>query len=153
MESTYADLVQRLTNAGLPVEFYGPQKEESIETLAESLGTALPESLKEFLRCYGGGGVTGDWISGIYGGQPLQPNKGSIYWDTMHCREMYGLPPHLVVISCEDDEIVWCLDTGNPDASGECPVVSYDVFDRAVAATIASSFRAFFQEYVAIRTE
>lgn len=153
MESRYAELIKRLTDAGLPVEFYGPQKEESIEKLAMSLGTALPQSLKEFLRRHGGGGVTGEWISGIYEDQPLRPNTGSIYGDTVRSREMYGLPPDLVVIYCQDDEIVWCLDTGTSDASGECPVVSYDIFDRAVAATIAPSFMAFFQEYVAIRCE
>ena len=152
------DLIETIRESGEDLEFYGPQSEESIAILEDALGIKMPPSFVEFLRTYGGGGVTDSDISGIYGDKPLMPNQGCVYGDTVRWREEYGLPENLVIIRVEDEEEALCLDAGSPDSAGEYPVVRVDLFGGGVAKVgdplkANSSFREFFEEYLEMWAE
>ncbi len=145
---TFDDLIARCEAAGHKFEFFGPQDDDKIDELEASLGVALPPSFRAFLRRYGGGGITGEWISGIYKGQPLLRQAGTVYGDTLRFREQCKLPPHLVVIYSQDDEVVWCLDTAKRRQDGENPIVSFDVDARSLPLPVADSFGGFFTDYL-----
>ena len=149
----FDDLVEKVRNSGDTVEFYGPQDEAAIDTLAAALGTTLPHSFRRFLGEYGGGGVVGEWISGIYNGQPLLNDRGSVFGDTKRWREQHSLPSTLVVIYTQDDEVCWCLDTTKFTRDAENPVVSFDVAKPRQLAKIADSFPDFFREYLEIHSK
>ena len=144
----FEDLIDRCKAAGYKFEFFGPQDDRRIDELAIALGVALSPSFRDFLRQYGGGGIVGEWISGIYSGQPLVRQVGTVYGDTLRMREQVKLPPHLVVIYTQDDEVVWCLDTTKRHQNGENPVVSFDISGRSQPSSIADSFGSFFRDYL-----
>jgi antitoxin YobK len=148
------DLVTNVKAAGHKVEFSGGQSEANINELEAAIGLTLPPSFREFLRTYGGGGVVSEWISGIYKNQPYLTNKGSVYGDTIRCRERYGLPTFMIVIyTQENDEVVWCLDTRKATVGGECPVVSFIVENTTPPVQIADSFDSFFRDYLEMHCE
>jgi hypothetical protein len=150
---TIDELIQRVRKAGHSVEFYGPQGDEKINDLAAALGTDLSPSFREFLRRYGGGGVVGEWISGIYGGQPLLTNQGSVFGDAVRWRERHHLPPDFVPVYTQEDEVCWCLDTARNGRDGESPIVSFDKSNPHHATKIADSFEEFFREYLEIHSQ
>ena len=149
----FDDLVEKVKQAGHQVEFYGPKGEPMIDTLAAALDTTLPPSFRRFLGEYGGGGVVGEWVSGIYDDQPLLANEGSVFGDTKRWRERHALPPKLVAIYTQDDEVCWCLDTAKVTKNGENPVVSFDLSDPSHTTPIADSFADFFKEYLEMHAQ
>jgi len=151
--ATLDELIEKVKHAGHTVEFYGPQNEAKINVLASALGAELPPSFREFLRTYGGGGIVGEWISGIYRGQPLLKNEGSVLGDTLRWRERSHLPTELVVVYTQDDEICWCLDTTSKSKNGENPVVSFDFSTPHRTVKIADSFQDFFKDYLEMHSQ
>jgi len=142
-------LISELEKVGEELDFYGPQSDEDIETVAKALGVTFPPSYVEFLRRFGGGGLSIEMLSGIYDNQPLLPNEGSVYGDTMRSRDECGLAKQFVVLLYEDDgETLWCLDTHSIDETGDAPVVAIDFLSGTVSGTISPSFREFFEEYL-----
>lgn len=149
----YDELIAAVEETGETLEFFGPQKEESIAALAQLLGVSLPPSYIEFLKRFGGGGTVGSGISGIYGDMPQALNDGTAYGDTIRTRTDFALPDHLIVVYRDESDAIWCLDTGATDATKEYPVVAYDAGRRRVSTTIAASFADFFENYLRVRAQ
>lgn len=103
-------LVQQLDQSGKDVFWQGKASQESIEKLESLLEYRLPVSFKTFLAEYGGGGVVEEEVSGIDYDDPTLEHRGTVYGDTLLCREDYGLPENLVVIYLGAHDVVWCLD-------------------------------------------
>ena len=143
------ELIQQLEQSGKDVFWQGPASEASIYELEELIGTRLPASLKNFLASHGGGGVVGEEVSGIENDNPILEYRGTIYGDTLLCRESYGLPANLIVIYLGGDDVVWCLDIDSFDGD-DCSVVSFNVSNKVVAK-LASGFSEFLEEYLSIR--
>jgi hypothetical protein len=149
---THDKLIERVIAAGEELEWYGPQTQIAIEELSNVLGVDLPVSFRAFLAEYGGGGVVGEWISGIVDGDPVNPVMGSVFGDTMRCRGRHNLPGGLVVVfSQDDDEVLWCLDADARNSAGECPVVAFDITGHEPQRPISPSFSVFIQEYLTLR--
>ncbi|WP_394146616.1 SMI1/KNR4 family protein [Vibrio atypicus] len=66
--------------------------------MEELLNIKLPDSFRKFLRVYGGGGVVGSETSGIEDNSAELDYGGTIYGDTLVCREDYDLPENLITI-------------------------------------------------------
>jgi antitoxin YobK len=143
-------LIHQLDQSGEDVFWQGHASEASIERLESLLATRLPTSFRHFLRNYGGGGVAEEEVSGIENDDAALQHRGTIYGDTLQCRELYGLPNNLIVIYfVPDGDIVWCLDISRFHGD-ECPVVSFDVFSKSTKP-IAPSFNDFLAEYLTLR--
>ena len=125
-------LIQDLAKTGKDLFWQGSASQESIEKLESLLGSRLPVSFKSFLAKYGGGGVVEEEVSGIEDDDPTLERRGTVYGDTLLCREDYALPENLIVIYLGLDDVVWCLDAGQFD-SDECPVVAFDVFSKSLS--------------------
>jgi hypothetical protein len=144
-------LIQQLERRGKDVFWQGKASPSAIDQLGDLLGATLPDSFREFLRVCGGGGVVGEEISGIEDDDPSLQHRGTVYGDTLSCRETYDLPDHLSVVYLNVDvDAVWCLDAESM-TDGECRIVSYDVYSK-VTRPLAASFRDFLKEYVSLRT-
>lgn len=148
----YDALAKKVEAAGWQVYWYGPAPEAEIARLEQLLSVRLPVSFKRFLREYGGGSIGDRSICGIENGNAANSYGGTVFGDTMRCRQNHGLPPGLVAVLFYDDEVCWCLDTGRFTGE-ECPVVAYDVFRREVDRTIAPSFAAFMTERLTLYGE
>ena len=148
----YDDLAKKVEANGWSTYWYGPAPEAEIVRLEQLLSAKLPASFKRFLREYGGGGIGDRSISGIEAGNAANRGGGTVYGDTLRCRQVHELPNGLVVVLFYDDEVCWCLDTTS-FAGEECPVVAYDVFKREVDRTIAPSFAAFMTERLTLYSE
>jgi hypothetical protein len=122
-------LIQQLEQDGKVMFWQGKASQESIQKLESLLGSRLPMSFKRFLADYGGGGFDNAeaLICGIEDDDPTLEHRGTVYGDTLLCREDYALPENLVVIYLGDDDVVWCLDVSQ-FAGDECPVVAFDAF-------------------------
>lgn len=129
----------------------GKASQESIEELESLLGTRLPVSFRKFLAEYGGGGFddADALICGIEGGDPSLEHRGTVYGDTLLCREDYALPANLVVIYLADGDVVWCLDMTHFDGD-ECPIVAFDVFSKSIKP-LAATFDDFLVAYLTQR--
>lgn len=145
-------LVQQLESQGKVMFWQGKATQEAIKGLEALLKAQLPISFKTFLAEYGGGGFEDEdaLISGIEDDNPTLEHRGTVYGDTLLCREDYDLPEHLVVIYLDADDVVWCLDVGNSDHD-ECPVVAFDVFSKSTKP-LAATFADFLIEYLTLRT-
>lgn len=152
MKDEVNSLVDRLDASDNDVFWFGAAEAATIRILEESLGQPLPPSFRVFLELTGGGGVEEAEISGIEGNNPCRERRGGVWWDTMRCRQEFGLPLAMVVVFFSSDEVCWCLDGGARRNDGECPVIAYDVFSRRPDREIAPDFLAFFREYVELRT-
>ncbi|MGG7670815.1 SMI1/KNR4 family protein [Yersinia sp. J1] len=142
-------LISKLSSTTKHEVFWlGAVDQEQITKLESALSFRLPEDFKFFLEKTGGGGVVEQEISGIEDNDALAEFGGTVYYDTMYCRNEYFLPDNLAVIYFKDDEICWCLNT-SPDNFGE--VVSYDVFLKRYTQIMHRSFKDFFEEYVNLR--
>ncbi|MCA9067868.1 MAG: SMI1/KNR4 family protein [Planctomycetaceae bacterium] len=144
-------LIQQLETQGKTMFWQGGASQASIEHLESLLGSLLPASFKRFLAKYGGGGFDDEdsLISGIEDDNPLLEHKGTVYGDTLRCREHYSVPEHLFVIYWGDDDVVWCLDK-RQCSGNECPVVSFDVFSKTTKP-LAATFDDFLAEYLTLR--
>lgn len=144
-------LIQRLEDEGNVMFWQGKASKESIEKLESLLGSRLPVSFKTFLAECGGGGFddADALICGIENDDPSLEHRGTVYGDTLLCREDYSLPENLVVIYLGVDDVVWCLDVSQFDGD-ECPVVTFDVVSRSTKP-LAGTFNNFLVEYLTLR--
>lgn len=142
-------LIQQLEQSGHDVFWQGPASDVSIRKLEQLVDSKLPMSLKSFLASCGGGGVVGEEISGIENDDPRLEYRGTVYGDTLLCRENYGLPETLIVVYLGADDVVWCLDV-NQFTEGECPVVSFNVMSKKTSL-LSASFSDFLAEYLTLR--
>jgi len=145
-----ADLIQQIRDEGEELDFFGPQSETVIRDVESALSCHFPDSYRRWLKEYGGGGVVDEYISGI-DGEPLTPNEGTVYGDTVRCREEHGLPANLAVIFYQDGEVIWCLVTDQM-RDGECPIVSFDV-TSGKTEPLAKTFDDFWLEYLGLRAQ
>jgi len=129
----------------------GQTSRESIDKLEALLGSRLPTSFRAFLMKYGGGGFDDEdaLICGIESDDPTLKHRGTVYGDTLLCREDDELPANLIVIYLSDEDIVWCLDVSQFD-DDECPVVAFDVFSKSTKP-LAETFGDFLAEYLRLR--
>lgn len=145
---TIPELLAQVEANGHEVLSDGPQPEAAIVALESKLGVRLPASYRAFLAQHGTMAIYDSTISGIIGGQPLDENAGSLYGDTLIFRTEWSLPSYLLVIQ-PDEDAPYCLDTRSPSATGEFPVVCYELHSKH-ASRIASDFddwmRRFFLE-------
>lgn len=100
---------------------------------------------------YGGGGLDDEdnLIAGIEDDDPTLEHRGTVYGDTLRCREDYALPTNLVVVYLTDEDVVWCLDVSRFDGD-ECPVVAFDIVSKSTKP-LAASFHDFLAEYFRLR--
>jgi len=145
----YDELASGVESAGNEIFWIGPASIEQVQRLENLLGTKLPVSFRRFLEDYGGGGVVSAEISGIQNDDASDVSGGTVLGDTATCRERFDLPSHLVVIYFQDDEVCWCLDVSESGVQ-ESPVVSYNVFTGKVDGAIASNFRNFMRQHLAL---
>lgn len=145
------DILKPLIDSGEEVEWLGPASENSIKKVSTLLGARLPESLRQFLLKYGGGGLVGEPISGIIETKANSMQMGTLLGDTKRCRDNHRLPPHLIVVYYSEDGVCWCVDCGEQDQTGESPVVSFSIFTHKIDANIAPTFTEFLMEYVKLR--
>ncbi len=145
----YDDLAEAVMAAGNEIFWFGAASEDQVEQIETLLRIALPSSFRRFIESYGGGGVIGAEISGIEDNNVELESGGTLLGDTKFCRDRYHLPAHLAVIYFHDDEVCWCLDTSKV-VDDECPVVSYNIFTRAIDQVIANDFSSFMQQHLAL---
>lgn len=125
---SYDPLITRARATG-DLEYSQPASRESIDKLAEELKVKLPVSYEVFMGTYGVMEFGGFRVSGIYANDPIRTNEGCAYGDTIRSRERFGIPEAYVVVEYDQDgEILYCLDTTVLNATGECPVIFYDIF-------------------------
>lgn len=148
----YDALAKKVEATGSSIHWYGPAPETEIARLEQLLSVKLPASFKRFLRQYGGGGIGDRSVSGIEDNNSALERAGTVYGDTLRCRQEHALPPGLVAVLYHDDEVCWCLDTTRFTGE-ECPVVAYDVFQRNVDRIIAPNFAAFMTERLTLYSE
>lgn len=144
------EIIEKAKALNSDLTLYGSQKPESIELLCKELVINLPNSYKNFLELYGGGGVeTSDgWLSGIKNNDSLNKNRGYVYGDTLRIRSLYNLPAHLLVIYNDfADEEIYCLDLAGFDAEDECKVVEYNGIKNKVTGIVANNFLEFIKNY------
>lgn len=144
-------LIEQLERSGKDVFWQGETSESSIEKLESLLDSRLPASLKSFLANYGGGGVVEEEVSGIEDDDPTLAHRGTVYGDTLLCREDFALPENLIVVYLGADDVVWCLDVAQFKGV-ECPVVAFDVFSKTTKP-LASTFNDFLVEYLRLRIQ
>jgi antitoxin YobK len=144
-------LIQQLEQNGKVLFWQGRASQSSIDKLESLLDSRLPASFRDFLAEYGGGGFddADALICGIEDDDPTLEHRGTVYGDTLLCREAHALPENLVVVYLSDDHVVWCLDVSQFDGD-ECSVVAFDVFSRSVE-TLAPTFFDFLAEYLTSR--
>ncbi|EOC3062413.1 SMI1/KNR4 family protein [Cronobacter dublinensis] len=130
------------------VTWQGLVDKSQISRLEEALKCILPDDFKFFLMETGGGGVVEQEVSGIEDNNGLAEFGGTVYYDTLYCRDEYLLPKELIVIYFKDGEICWCLDCS---AENFGKVVSYDLISLKKHSVLHNSFKAFFREYVDLR--
>lgn len=144
--ATISELLAQVEANGHEVWSDGPQPEAAIIALESKIGVRLALSYRAFLAQYGGMAIYDSTISGIIGGEPLDESGGSLYGDTLRFRTEWNLPDHLLVIQ-PDEDVPYCLDTGSPSATGEFPVVCYELHSKhagKVAADFDDWMRRFF---------
>jgi hypothetical protein len=149
--ATIPELLAQVQANGHEIWSDGPQPEAAIAALESQLGVRLPPSYRAFLAHHGGMAIHDSTISGIIGGEPLDESGGSVYGDTLRFRSEWGLPTHLLVIQPYEDA-PYCLDTRSPSASGEFPVVCYELHSKhegKVAADFDDWMRRFFLHWAA----
>lgn len=142
-------LIKQLDESGQDVFWHGKTSAAAVSKLEDLLECKLPESFRDFLLSHGGGGVSEEEISGIEGDNPALEHRGTVYGDTLLCREDYSLPKNLVVVYLGMDDVVWCLDVEKFNGD-ECPVVSFDVFGKDTKP-LADNFNLFLEEYLNLR--
>lgn len=122
---------------------------EVLSHLEKLLQVRLPNSFRLFLLDYGGGGVIGQEISGVEDCNAIIDTRGTVYGDTLMCRDELELPVHLVVIYLGDDYVVLCLDT-SAYVGDECSVVSFNVTTKSVHY-LFPTFSSFLNDYLVRR--
>lgn len=144
-------LIQQLEQDGHTMFWQGKASPASIERLESLLESRLPLSFRRFLEKYGGGGFDNEdeFIGGIEDDDPTLEHRGTVWGDTLLCREDDNLPGNLIVIYLGTDDTVWCLDI-NQFNGDECPVVAFDVFSKTIKP-LSPNFNDFLAEYLTLR--
>lgn len=120
----------------------GASKEDimKVETLLKS---KLPESYKEFLSQLGSAEFFGTFIAGL-------DNDNLIDSSIVLIQDRYrhlGIPKNLLII-CDFEEFLYCLDLNSFDSSNECKVVScYHLFKDSPYTEAFNNFHDFFYFY------
>jgi SMI1-KNR4 cell-wall len=107
----------------------GEQPETAVTELETTLGVRLPPGYRRFVTSVGGLDVDGMSISGILEAKGTERRTGWLYGDTMRFQQERKLPSHLLVFQ-PDDDAPYCFDTSRPDASGEFPIICFDLHSR-----------------------
>lgn len=147
----YSKLIKQIESSGEEIFWLGSVDDAQISLLEKQLMVTLPNSFREFLTEYGGGGVIDDNISGIENNDANLKTGGTVLQDTLECRQDFNMPNYLAVIFYKYQELAWCLDLSKLNSDNECPVVSYDLFSEKVTNDIANNFEFFFKEYLELR--
>ncbi len=140
-----SELLAQVKANGHEVWIAGPQSESAIVTLESKLGITFPPSYRDFLTLYGAMAIYDSTVSGIINGDPLSENGGSIYGDTLLFQREWGLPNHLLVIQPNDDA-PYCFDIRVASATGEFPVVCYELRSKN-AGKIAIDFNDWIRQF------
>jgi hypothetical protein len=144
-------LIERIRANGHKVWVAGPQSDEAIVELEQTLGVRMPPSFRDFLSRFGGFALGNSFISGIINNKPLATGTGRLYWDTQRFRREYGVPDHLLVVQ-PDEDAPYCLNMTAPKPDGEVPMVCYELHSRHIGR-IAGSFREWFVNWLQLRAE
>ncbi len=120
--------------------FVGPRPKILVRAAEKALGLKLPPTYRRFVAELGAGSFGAAEIYGIVDADFDRSSVPDGVWFTLNAREEDKLPPDLVVLGAEDDEI-FCLRVrpGEPEAeviainTGEDP-------DRAGAYALAPDF-------------
>jgi hypothetical protein len=115
------EMIELLDRLAPEDAFSGPVDEEFIQAAEQRLEVRFPPSYRTFLARYGSGGFEGYEFQGLLNESP-GPGWGDVVWLTESVRA-YGLPPGLVMVQEAVDYGVMCIDTRDPDPSGEAPVI------------------------------
>jgi hypothetical protein len=138
MMSNTVELVEhvrrRLSAHDNACKIAGPADESAIAAAEEALGCAFPPSYRNFLRTFGGLaipphlGIVHDFV-----GLRSTGDVDDVVRRTLRAREERKLGSHLVVVGMGAQFQEWfCLDSSQPTAAGEYPVVLYDARDNAL---------------------
>jgi antitoxin YobK len=147
-------LITEIESLGEVFEWAGPQTQQSVAILENSLGVRLPPSYRAFLLRYGAGGIRAyEGISGIYN-DPLSMHLGTAYGDTTRMRTDRGMPSHLIVIERGDEHFPpMCLDTSRLGPDGEYPVVGFWLISQTVSTDSYANFAEYLEHSLATSLE
>ena len=154
MQSELVALIERVRNRLGEIErrceVAGPAAEEKVAAAEEELGNRFPPSYREFLRRYGSLGIPTD-LAVVHDFVGLPTDLGGPDTDvvatTLGARADKRLGDHLIVVGKGANAAEWfCLDTGRPGASGECPVLLYDARANQIDQIFYDDFGAMVRE-------
>lgn len=121
--ATAADVKNSLAGA----EVAGPAAAGQIAAAEKKLGAVFPADYRDFLSSYGAVRGPGYGIAGLFSnGDPDEPPPFTdvVAFNAMVRKSMRAiLSRHYVAIAHDGGEFTFYLDTSNPDAHGDCPVV------------------------------
>ncbi len=126
MLDKFEKLIKQIEEAGEEFDFFGPVPDSEIAQAEMRLGIKFPEEYKEFLKKWGGGGITGgSQISGLVPGNPDMDSFGTIVGDTEEARKSFNINRKFLIIHADGEEVLWALDCSLSD--GVPPVIGVDV--------------------------
>lgn len=126
------------------LQWHGPASEADVSVVEERLGFRFPQDYREFLRTYGGGGLPIHEVSGIYPGQPENNFAGNVLFDTLFCRETFGLPLNYAVVHSDFlIDLFWVIDVSAASPAVENYCIFYKQIDRPA---LAASFPDYLRE-------
>lgn len=158
VESDLVELIERVRGRLGEIErrcdVAGPAAEEAVVAAEEELGAIFPPSYRQFLRRYGALGIPADLavvhdFVGLRGSDPDANihDHGGVIATTMGARDTKRLADHLIVVGKGANAAEWfCIDTGRPKESGECPVLLYDAHANQVDQIFYDDFGAMVRE-------
>jgi len=124
--------------------FSGPKSEELIKKFEEKLGVQFPESYRNFLRRFGGGGFCSQEFYGIY------QNEADGFSETFLRRRLSNWPIHFIAVYGVGEGTEFVIDTLKRDWRGENPIfavpIQYEKEDQL--ELVAHSFGEFFYDTV-----
>ena len=156
MQSDLVALIERVRNRLGEIErrceVAGPVAEETVAAAEEELGTSFPPSYREFLRRYGALGIPTDLavvhdFVGLKAPPRPEDDGADVVATTLEARADKRIGDHLIVVGKGANAAEWfCLDTGRPGASGECPVLLYDARANQIDQIFYDDFGAMVRE-------
>lgn len=149
--SRIQQLIDLIRKEGDALEFYGPQSDDTIDSVERALGVRFPGEYRDFLRVFGGGGLVDLPISGIWPTNPLDPGRGSVFGDTVRARKDDALPRHYVVVLRDDDtRSLWVIDTGSVRLDGTTKVLGFPATKpNGEIVEVSPSFGKLVEEHLA----
>lgn len=124
--------------------FSGGVSREDIREGEKRLGTIFPEDYRHFLAAYGAGNFGECEIYGILPDDP--PSIPNGIWATQYLRQRYHMPVSHIAVGFDGAGGYFCIDTGNKENNGLCPVVLWimDQEEEQTPEIIGESFESFF---------